>query len=283
MKDIRLGLKHNFLKEVVFRMDFDGVMEPDVQNFAANWRDKMVSEGYTTFRTRTEDSYDLEVKANLNIPDENKFSVNRINRSTVYRFSSENKEVIELSKSFFTFTVSIDKKYESFDKYHSLLSELIVAIQDISPYFKVLRIGLRKINLCYLYELASLSNYFKKGTFNLDELIEQFGDCKCIAGNMNVLLLKNNYQINYIRNIQEGVMQTEDGEKSIYQIALDVDVFSENKSEMMNALNDNTSSTKMLEEMNITEFEVYINSLKAEFIEKMSETEFNDPAILGVN
>ena len=50
---------------------------------------------------------------------------------------------------------------------------------------------------------------------------------------MVTILSKNNYQINYVRNIQEGVMQQEDGsQNATYQVVIDVDVFKEGNKEM---------------------------------------------------
>lgn len=283
MRKLRSEIKHNFLKQIIFRLDYEGLMESDIEECIVSLRQMFYNNGFEKMDNRTENQFDVQIKTDLNIPDENRFSINSNSKSIVYRFSSEKKEIIEINKSFFALTVDIEQKYETFDKYLSLLAESIEKIKSVSPYFHILRIGLRKINVCLFDNLRELSNYFTKAAFNMDDVMEQFKNCNCTASNMVTVLSKNDYQINYIRNIQEGIMQQDDGsQKTMYQIIVDIDVFKEGNREILPLLCDNQMIKDTLETQNTIEFYVFINSLSKELIEKLKQDAFQDTVIKGV-
>lgn len=283
MNTLRAEIKHNFLKQIIFRLDFQGVLNDDVEKCVMQLRQKFFEAGYINMGNRTENEFDFQVKMNLNIPNENQFSISNTNQSLVYNFTSNNKEILEISKSFFTLTVDIEKLYEKFDKYVTLLAESIEVIKNVSPYFNALRIGLRKINICFLDNIADLSTYFSRAAFNIDDVVNQFSDYGCAASNMVTILSKDDYQINYVRNIQEGVMQQEDGSQNpTYQIVIDIDVYKEGNKEILALLSDKQNVENNLKLQNTIEFEVFIKSLNNELIELLKQDSFQNNAIRGV-
>lgn len=283
MNTLRAEIKHNFLKQIIFRLDFQGVLNDDVEKCVMQLRQKFFEAGYINMGNRTENEFDFQVKMNLNIPNENQFSISNTNQSLVYNFTSNNKEILEISKSFFTLTVDIEKLYEKFDKYVTLLAESIEVIKNVSPYFNALRIGLRKINICFLDNIADLSTYFSRAAFNIDDVVNQFSDYGCAASNMVTILSKDDYQINYVRNIQAGVMQQEDGSQNpTYQIVIDIDVYKEGNKEILALLSDKQNVENNLKLQNTIEFEVFIKSLNNELIELLKQDSFQNNAIRGV-
>ncbi len=283
MNDLRSAIKHNFLKQIIFRLDYEGVMEADVEGCILSLRQKFFDAGFINMGKRTENQFDLQVKMDLNIPEGNQFSVSNNNKNLVYIFSSDNKEILEISKSFFTLTVDIDQTYETFDKYIVLLAESMAVIKSVSPYFQPLRIGLRKINICFLDNLADLPLYFTKAAFNANDVIEQFSEYDYIASNMVTILSKDNYQANYVRNIQEGMVQQEDGnQKTTYQIVIDVDVFKERNREILPMLSDEQIIKNTLQIQNTIEFEIFIKSLSDKLIQALKQEVFQDDVIRGV-
>lgn len=283
MNKLRSEIKHNFLKKIMFRFDYEGIMESDVERCILKLRQHFFDAGFINMNRRTENQFDLQLKMDLNIPNENQFSISNNNKSEVYSFSSDNKEVLEINKSFFTLTIDIERIYESFDKYISLLVESIEVIRSMSPYFHALRIGLRKINICFLDDLKKLSVYFTKAAFNINDVIEQFADYGCSASNMVTILSKSDYQINYVRNIQEGVMQQEDGSQStMYQIVIDVDVFKEGNREILPILSNKSVIEDTLVKQNTIEFEVFIKSLSNRLIELLKMDNFPEKEIGGI-
>lgn len=281
MEDLRRKIRHNFLKQIIFRLDFDGVLESDVEKCVESLRDKFFDSGFRYMDNRMLNQVDLQVKIDLNIPDENRLSFNNVNPASVYCFSSDCNELMELSKTFFTLTVDIDKAYKSFDKYISILTEAVETIKNSSPYFRALRMGLRKINIYFFGRLDLLAYYFKKAAFNIDEILDQISGCSCTASNMVTLLHKGEYCINYIRDIQEGVMQQEDSDqKTVYQVVLDIDVYMDDCKEICQIFADKESAEAALKKQNTVEFEIFIKSLTDDFVEKMKSDAFQTTTIL---
>lgn len=284
MEHVRSEIKHNFLKKLVFRLDYDGILESDAEDCVSRLRNMLHDLGFINFGSRIENQVDLQVKMDLNIPNQNEFSISNTNKSLVYVFAKEgNKEILEISKTFCTFTVDIENVCQTFGRYMDLLTTVINEIKNTSPYFRANRIGLRKINICFLHDLRTLSAYFTNAAFNFDDLVSRFSDFECTASNSVTILLKDGFQINYVRNIQQGMMQQEDGnQSSIYQVVLDIDVYNENNREILAMLSDTGRIKEMLTNQNTIEFETFYLSLTDEFIEKLKQDEFNDSVIKGV-
>lgn len=279
VNQLRFEIKHNFLKKIMFRLDYEGIMESDVEKCIVSLRQRFHDAGFTKLSNRMENPFDLQVKMDLNIPNENQKSIN----NNIYSFSSNKREVLEISKSFFTLDVSVDQVYESFDKYMPLLVDTIEEIRSSSPYFQVLRISLRKINICLIDDLESLSEYFSGAAFNVTDVVKQFSDYGCSATNIVTVLSKNDYQVNYVRNVQEGVIQLNDGsQKTVYQAVIDVDVFKEGNKGILPLISDRQRVKETLETQNAIEFEVFIRSLSDKFIDTLKQEEFRDDAIRGV-
>lgn len=283
-ENLRSEIKHNFLKKMIFRLDYEGIMEADIEQCVLDLRQSFFDAGFVDMERRTENEEDMQLKMELNISDANRFSVRDTGKSSVYRFSSNNKEVLELNKSFFTLTVDVDEAYERFDKYIAVLAKTVDTIKHISPYFRALRMGLRKINICFLKDLRSLSDYFTKAAFNIGDIAEQFSDSQCTASNIVTILLKEGYQVNYVRNLQEGVMQQESGvQQTVYQVVLDVDVYKEDNREILPLLADEDGIKNTLIQQNMIEFEVFIKSLSDRFVELLQKDTFESDEIKGVN
>ena len=283
MDQLRSEIKHNFLKKIIFRLDYEGLMDTDIEKCIVLLREKIFASGFVHMENRIENQIDFQMKVDLNIPDENQFSVSNTNKNMIYSFSSDKGELLEISKSVLSLIVDIDMTYETFDKYMELLAESIDKIKQCSLYFRTVRIGLRKINICLLENLAELSTYFTRAAFNINDIVEIYNDYECVASNMSTILSKNNYQINYVRNIQEGVMQQEDGsQKTMYQIVLDIDVNKEGNKEISSMLCNRERIVETLNMQNKIAFEVFAKSLSGKSIEALKQEKFSERTIIGV-
>ena len=276
-------IKHNFLKKVIFRLDYEGILEADLEKVILDLRDLYLEYGFDKMDNRIENQLDFQLKLDLNIPDENKLSVGEANKSIVYVFSSKN-EIIELNKSFVLLKINIDDNgYKTFEYYLRIITYTILKLKSSSPYFRALRIGLRKINICFINDLSVLSRYFTEAAFNIGSVLGQYSKYKCTASNIVTLLEKDGFQINYVRNMQEGRMQKEDGSQyPTYQIVLDIDVYKEGNLNILPALENEEKTSNMLRNQNDIEFNIFTNSLTTSFIEKLKDDIFRDEHIEGV-
>ena len=105
MELLRNQIKHHFLNQIVFRLDYEGLLEKDVEECVFNLRQKFYGAGFTHMNRRAENQVDIQVKIDLNVSSDNEYMVSNTNEGWVYIFSSDSNEVIELSKNFFTLTI----------------------------------------------------------------------------------------------------------------------------------------------------------------------------------
>ena len=282
----RSSLKHNFLKQIILRFDYDGIVSNELENYIVSLKHNLFSYGYDKFDRRTMNQFDLNLKTELGIPDENSISLNNFNSSYVYCFSASedgNKGSIEIGESFFTFTVDVNDIYKGFDEYVTIITEVVDGLKNVTQYFKPLRIGLRKIAVCYIKDLNFLASYFKNGTFNVTDTLAQFYNSKCLASNMVTVLEVDGYSVNYVRNLQEGTMKADSGdEETVYQVVLDIDVYREDYRELNNLLETVDSVKETLGKQNQIEFDLFINSLTEYFVGVLKQETLSCNELMGV-
>jgi len=281
--NIRSQLKYSLVKQIIFRLDFDGIMESDAERIASDLRDTIYEAGYPEMDKRQENQIDVQIKMELNGSDNNNLAISNTNNSIVYVFKNEEKEVIEINKSFLTFTINIAEKYTSFDKYMDLIAQIVYAIKSGSKYFKPSRVGLRKINICFLKDIKTISNYFSTGTFDIKELVEHFKGQDVVASNTLSLLINDPYKINYIRNVQKGIVQDEQGEQeTVYQLVVDIDAFMDATTDIIAALTDVEGIKGAVRGINEAVFEMFIKSLTDDFVDRIKKVAFEDENLDGV-
>jgi uncharacterized protein (TIGR04255 family) len=281
----RSSLKHSFLKEVIFRMDFDNILEEDVQTFVKNLRDKYFKMGYTTQSERYENKADIQVRSNLIGESGNPFEFGRVEHSKVCQFLNNtvnSVDRLELSKRFFILTVNVKSKYKSFDKYLDCILASIDSIQQSSPFFKPVRIGLRKINICLIPTLPTINKYFRQPVFNANDVSNALNDYKYLASNSNVLLRHDNFKINYIWNIQSGLVQKEGEQTPMYQLVLDIDAFSDDAIILKEYIKGGETTKRLILQSNDILFDLYKRSLTDTFFEALKQDTFRNEEIQGV-
>lgn len=269
-KTIRKSLKNNFLKNLIFRLDFSGMMDADVEDFIKSIRDKIHSRGYTTLQ----EIFENNTNVNLDSFDATNIQINN-DTVKVYQFISPNNKILKISKSYIIFDINIELNETLFSDYLPLISEIITELKQ-REYVHYNRIGLRKLNTCIILDKSTLSDYFHQNVlwqFNENSITTQIAD----------EIFQSVYRINYNRRFQEGIINIDKKETPAYQIILDIDASMQDDAE-------NTLNTKVLEnnasqiltELNDLIFEVYIKSLTEEYIEKLKDKNFDDNNILGV-
>ncbi len=276
-------LIHSFLKKIIFRFDYNGLIDNDVETSMIPLREQLVSFGFTNYTKRFENQYDMEVRLELNIPNENKFMINNYSQNEVHQFKTENDEVLEISKTFLSLSIDLaEKSAIPFSKYIDVLANTIDILKKSTPFFKAIRIGLRKINICFINDISLIDRYFTSSCYNCDEVSKQLSSYQMKAANMVSLLEKNDYKINYVRNIQEGSMQINDEFTDVYQLVLDIDVYKDNHLSIMEWLKDKESISKMLNEKNDIIYDIFIRSLTDCFVEELKAKDFINTNIIGV-
>lgn len=173
---------------------------------------------------------------------------------------------------------------ESFDNYMELMVFIINALTKTTDYFKILRIGLRKVNICLINDLDNINKVFSTKAYSLTDWLGS--DNFEYIGNNNVTNLINDiYNINYVRNILRGAMVENDVEMVAFQLIVDIDIFIENIVTLKQICQNKNNIHKSLTEMNDIIFELFTDSLQNNFLKQLTQDELSDEYsfVMGVN
>ena len=283
LNDARSRFKHFFLKKVIFRLDYDGLLDTDVSKVVSNIRDKYYSYGLSNMNIKQENNINIKIDSDLNTPESERVALNGYNKNTVYCFESNNGEIIEIGRNFFSFCIKDVKQYKSFDDYKELLIETIIALNKTTQFFKMIRIGLRKINMCYLKNINSLNKYFTQSAFNFKQTVTDLPEYQCVNSKFTSFLIKDTYKINYNRATIDGVMEGKNGKNEpLNLIVTDIDVYKDDMIKISSELKNKKSIEKCLDNQNIIEFEVFQSSITDLMKSELSKDCFNNKEIRGV-
>lgn len=285
MANLRTSIKHSFLKEIIFRIDFSGLLEKDIETCVMNLRNDYFDAGFDNMDKRIENLDDYYTKVQLGLRQEEEISYKKTDQGTVYVFSSNSKpERIEMGIDFLTLTIDTDGENKLFKTYLGILTKTLEQVKNISSYARILRIGLDKYNVCFLKSLSSFPQYFTKAAFNMEEFGNQFDGYHYNVSNLVTILERDGFEINYVRNIQKGVIQQDNGEQqTVYQALLNINVFSDDIQMISNLLLNKDKIEEMILKINSIAFELFEKSLSNSFIMKLKEETFRDTEIIGVN
>lgn len=136
--DERLNLKNNFLKQLIFRLDYSGLLDMDVEKIISQLKNNLFKRGYTTLKENIEQNVSVDVNMFNGI--DNKTEVKN---TTVYEFSSKNNKVFKISKNYIVFDIDISQNETTFEHYIDLIDCVIKELQK-ETFIKFHRIGLRK-------------------------------------------------------------------------------------------------------------------------------------------
>ena len=265
----REDLKSNFLRQTIIRLDYDILFDENIKIYTEKMYPYLIEKGYKMI-SNTMSNFEL----NINMDDSNNTVSNQLNRNDEKYTSFKNKEgniIIDITKQYTTITVEY-LKYEKFDEFSEIFKQIAGELKDIRIGFSFNRIGLRKINVIFFKGLDKINNYLETMIFNYS---------KQINDNKTKLLIKNSvetfrvdeYKVNRNTSVSNGIFTDENKkEQEAYQVMLDIDIYDDEMKE--NILN--------IDKMNNVLFEIYKDSLKDEFLNKMRSENFEDKEILKI-
>lgn len=286
MKDSinRCDFKYNFLKKVIIRIDYNGILDLDMDYTVRNIKDELYDNGFKIFQEGFVNQVDFEIKDPELIETQMMIPVNELKKAKSYNFSSEDmSQSIQITKYFTILNIDFGK-YITFETYGKLFSIIVKHLKDSNKFLKILRIGLRKINNCILLDIAKLNEYFEERYF--ENIIQPF------SGESYELNLVNSQRsdsfhikdkdVNLIRFLSQGILDIDGSEKEAYQVVLDIDVYIRDEQHIVIATDNEKVLYDKLIEMNTLLFVMYRQILKEQFIQKLQSETFNDNIILGV-
>ena len=264
----RNELCNNFLKNIVFRLDFQGVLESELFTILESVKVLIKNQGFTKYNERISN----QIGINLENPAESIQNSKLIKSIKVYSFANEPTVVVlDLSTKFICININ-STKYIHFENYRSLLYSIYKIYNEKVSFFTLQRIGLRKINNCWLKNKEDINLLFNS---SLITHIEILSGIKNLSSRFSSSFTVDDTKINLTYILQEGLIA--DNQK-VYQITIDSDAYIDDKEKIIILMQNETK----LNNLNDILFNIYINSISEKFIKLLKEKDFNYTDVLGV-
>lgn len=282
-KDInRKDLKYNFLKKIIIRVDYNGILERELEKSVEELKDILKNRNFDRFYEGLINEVDFQVKDPEQIETQKIIPVQELRKTKSYVFSkSENGVEVQINKYFMSLTVDYNK-YIKFEDISILFNEIFKKIVDSNNYIRVLRLGLRKINNCILLELNRLQEIIKERYFsNLNGLFSDMDELHILnKQNIDTFMYKET-NINLIRYLSGGILNLDGEDKEAYQLVLDIDTY-KNDEYYLNEIAKMDNVYNELVEFNTLLFKTYINILNDKFVNNLIDGNIDNTLILGV-
>lgn len=270
-KYTRYSLKQNFMRQVLFRLDYKGIL--DIKKIVEAFQNKF-SEKFKSFETAYHNHVDLELSNINDVSDTLSVPVKEIIKQEIYRFSENtfgnDKLVLDISKYFSTLTIQCEN-YNTIDEYKSFFNDFTKLIYETESYASVKRFGLRKIGGLVLNTKEEIFDVFETKYFNFDFSEDGFSSNKNNYIDIIEKTEGNSPTINYRRSYEKGKLIGEDNSQTdAYQIILDFDgYFGIDKLEQLE-LDKNQDLSEIMEITNDCLFEIFKISVTENFLTKYS-------------
>lgn len=257
----RSDLKRNFLKEIIMRLDFQGVFTAEMESVLVAVKPYLKKKSFTRYEQKITNQFTTEG----NIPD--------VKSQVAHVFTAEsNGFMIELSTSYVVLTVRA-QGYASFEDYADIFCHIADIYRKNIDFFTVKRFGLRKINFCFVKDKENITKYFSKSYYNCEEPISEFATKESVRSD-KLFDGKHNINMNYA--VEEGML----GDELVYKITLDSDIYLT----VQKDIEETVFEENALKEINEKLFKIYINVITEDLIEILTnEQSLYSDEILGVD
>lgn len=260
----RKDLKRNIMKNVIFRLDFQGVL--DIEEFIKKIRNADVSI-FSGLLIKEEGNLNIEFRPNLSILKEIMgLSDQEILEQQVYEFFNNNNlngEVkLYIGKYYLMLTVECNENYKNIDEYVDYFSLLTKKLISKNKFIALKRFGLRKISYDYFYDLEDVFKVFNDKRNKGDNLINE-KITRSLKG------IKNGSDIYYFRSLEDGLLVDESGKEiEGYQAKLDFDAYYDSEYLRENWKVTNPKIAEDIYKLNDDLFELFKYNVTKEFLEK---------------
>jgi len=265
----RNAFKNNILKQVIMRLDFQGVLPTEMENVLIPVKSFLKENGFTRYDKRIENELEIPmgmIQPNLEISGPNIKSIE------VHSFTDENKGYsIDLSVNFICLKVN-ETKYIPFDEYADVFMGISKIYNNNIDFFTVKRFGLRKINFCFLKQLNKLNKYFSTEYYNYNKLYDNTNN---LVSERKETFGVDNFKVNLLHGISQGQLDRD----VIYKVVLDADIYIDEQEYIKKLIFDDGN----IYVLNNKLFDIYIDAITEEFAELLKKDDFDfSSEIIGV-
>ncbi|MCI8465352.1 MAG: TIGR04255 family protein [Lachnospiraceae bacterium] len=261
----RTDFQFNFLKNIIVRIDFQGVLEAEMEKILMLVKPYLKSKGFSRYMQRMSNEIEINV-SNLNNPQTPAFS--KVQSQEVHSFVNDDKGyVLDISSSFVCLNIS-STAYAPFEDYSVLVLDIADIYKNNIDFVSISRIGIRKINVCMIEDKKKIKEYFSPAYFGYFEAVE---GVDTFSSNRRDTFGIEQYKGNISCNIDQGNANG----KILYKVSLDIDIYIDDMNTILQCLD--------FKQMNEILFGIYVDSLTDRFRMDLlgdDETVFSD--IIGI-
>lgn len=258
----RSQFKYNFLKQVILRLDFQGVLTSEMDNVLSPAKRLLKDKGFNRYEKRTENGFEIQMGIHQGIPEAQ--AISGAKPTEVHSFINETKGyAIDLSSNHICLKVN-STQYIPFEEYKEVFSGIAKIYQDNIDFFTATRFGLRKINFCFLNNLDQITKYFNSSYFQYHQL---FSNTKNFTSERKETLQVDDCKLNLLYGIEQGLLN----QRKMYKITLDSDIYLDET----RAIEGKILKCDGISDLNEKLFEIYVDALSSEFIALLSNENTN--------
>lgn len=262
---LRTDLHYNFLKNIIVRLDFQGVFEPEMEKILPLVKPYLKEKDFKRYEKKT--NKQLEINVVNGIPQAP--AASSLQSQDIHSFiNDDNGYVLEISSSFICLNIS-STKYSPFEEYSVLVSDIANLYKDTIDFFTTKRLGIRKINVCMLEDKTQIPQFFSPSYFGYFDAIEFVNT---LASNRRDFFFIDKYKVNLQCNVEQGSAE----DKQLYKVSLDVDAYVDESS----VIDQIVYNAGELQSINNLLFNIYIKSLTPKFQAALSGDD--DTAFVGL-
>lgn len=282
MTTTRSQLKNNFLRKVIMRLDYQGVI--DIVDTIKNLQLYIKNTGFVEMQEAYINDLEFQLNDPIAIANQKAIPITEISQIKTYKFRNEKRDaMLEINSLFCSLAIEVEE-YRCYETYGPVLIEIFHRLAKNNPYINLQRIGFRKINDCIVRDYEKINLYFDSVFFPPVSNRFKLTGCNFIQTNCSYVdnFELDRYMINYTRSVTKGELNINDDVESAYQIAIDIDGYSNDKVWLDELLEDNQRLDLAFREINELLFGMYVETLTKEFVSSLENDSFNDNVIIGV-
>lgn len=204
----RSQLKWNFLNEIIMRLDFQGVLQAEMEKVILKAKPFLKGKSFNRYRENINNQAVIEGT-----------SVKEASSQIEYCFTAETTGyTLKLSNTSIILSVKT-AGYSPFEDYSEIFSHIAAIYQEEIDFFTVKRFGLRKINYCFVKQMEDIEVYFDPRYYCCHEPITGY---RTMAINRTSQLTDGERNL----NLKFAVDQGEIDKEAYYRVTLDADIYS---------------------------------------------------------
>ncbi|WP_373263578.1 TIGR04255 family protein [Hungatella hathewayi] len=247
----RASFKYNFLKQVIIRLDFQGVLQAEMENILLKVKPYLKERKFNRYEQKINNEIDFEVNNGIF---ESNNPVKEIRNVIIHSFINEDcGYAIDLSTNYICLKVNA-VKYISFEEYSKTFMDIANIYKTTIDFLTLKRFGLRKINFCFVNSVSCINKYFTQRYFDCYDL---FGSSEVFACEKKENFSIDNCKMNVLCDIEQGML----GNKQIYKVTLDSDIYIDVTETIEKIIFEKNDMAKLNDKL----FSIYADALTEEF------------------